>query len=217
MKKISILAITLISIVTLSACSVHSKKAALKKASTVTPTKKVKLANQKNQTQLITKKGTITFYKSYRGRSYDKHTKKHSNMIMYSFKATNKTNKMITAGQIVNNTKLVMMAKVHGKTKMFTEPLAYSSAYTNKHFNQQAKLNTFDESWNNEPIKPHQTITITSVDAFPLLKNKSNNQWLRVVRQDDYTKNSVIDKKYNQLNLTRIHAKNVKKPVDIIK
>ncbi|MCT6809392.1 MAG: hypothetical protein M3012_07835 [Staphylococcus epidermidis] len=214
MKKLSIIGFTLIAIVTLSACS--NSKTKQKADQSNKATKYVKLVNEDNQTKLITKKGKITFYKTYRGTSYDNNGKKRFDMVMYSFKATNNTSKMLTAGQIVHNTKLIATVNENGGTKKLDQPLAYSSAYTNKNANEQAKLNRYEQSWENEPIRPHQTIIVTSPDAFPLINN-GNNENLVLVTQDNYTKKSVISQKHNKLSLSQIHAKKVNKAIDIVK
>lgn len=214
MKKLSIIGFALLAVVTLSACS--NSKFKQKADQSTQPTKYVKLVNENNQTKLVTKKGTITFYKTYRGTSYDDNGKQRFDMVLYSFKATNNSNKMLTAGQIVNNTKLIASARVDGKEQKLDQPLAYSSAYTNKNSSEQAKLNHYEQSWENEPIRPHQTIIVTSPDAFKLVDN-GNSENLNVVTQDNYTKKSVISQKHNKLSLSQIHAKKVNKAADIIK
>lgn len=214
MKKLSIIGFTLLAVITLSACS--NSKSKQKADQSTQPTKYVKLVNKNNQTKLVTKKGTITFYKAYRGTSYDNNGKQRFDMALYSFKATNNSNKMLTASQIVNNTKLIASVKVDGKEQKLDQPLAYSSAYTNKNSSEQAKLNHYEQSWENEPIRPHQTIIVTNPDAFKLVDN-GNNENLLVVTQDNYTKKSVISQNHNRLSLSQIHAKKVNKATDIIK
>ncbi|MGQ2282050.1 hypothetical protein [Apilactobacillus kunkeei] len=214
MKKLSIIGFALLAVVTLSACS--NSKTKQKADKSVNPTKYVKLINEDNQTKLVTKKGNITFYKTYRGTSYDNNGKKRFDMVLYSFKATNNSDKMLTAGQIVNNTKLLASAKVNGKDEKLDQPLAYSSAYTNKNAKEQAKLNHYEQSWENEPIRPHQTIIVTSPDAFRLVDN-GNNEYIHVVTQGNDTKKSVISQKHNKLSLSQIHAKKVNKAIDIVK
>lgn len=214
MKKLSIIGFTLLAIVTLSACS--NSKTQKKDDESNKPTKYVKLVNEDNQTKLITKQGQITFYKSYQGASYDNKGKKRFDMLMYSFKATNNTNKMLTAGQIVHNTKLIVTIKENGKTKKIDQPLAYSSAYTDKNKNEQAILNRYEQSWENEPIRPHQTIIVTNPDAFPLIDN-GDNENIAVVTQDNKTKKSIISKKHNKLPLSQIHADKVNSAISVIK
>lgn len=212
MKKLSVIAVALIAVLSLSACGKKQKSA----DETTKPTKLVKLVNDKKETKLITKKGSIVFYKTYRGTSYDNNAKKRFDMVLFSYKATNNTNKMLTAAQIVNNTKLVANAKVDGKKTSLDQPLAYSSAYPNTMYNQQSYLNSFEQSWDNEPIKPHQTIIVTSSDAFQLVNN-GKNETLNISTQDDYTNASVISKHHHSIAINDIHAKKVKTATDIVK
>lgn len=212
MKKLSIIAFSLLAVLSLSACRKKQKSA----DATNEPTKLVKLVTNKHETKLITKKGSIVFYKTYRGASYDNNAKKRFDMVMFSYKATNNTNKMLTAAQIVNNTKLIAKTSTNGKTKSLEQPLAYSSAYPNSMANQQSFLNSFEQSWNNEPIKPHQTIIITGSDAFQLVDN-GKNETLNISTQDDYTKSSVISKQHNTIAINDIHAQKVTNATDIVK
>ena len=103
-----------------------------------------------------------------------------------------------------------------GKKTSLYQPLAYSSAYPNTMYNQQSYLNSFEQSWDNEPIKPHHTIIVTSSDAFKLVNN-GKNETLNISTQDDYTNASVISKHHNSIAINDIQAKKVKNATDIVK
>ncbi|KPN83473.1 lipoprotein [Apilactobacillus kunkeei] len=219
MKKLFSLGLVVVSAFTLAACG--NEKATKQSGSSNSSSSNVtsSFKNIHNKSIITTDKGTLSLYKAYAGPSYDDNNKVQYDVILTSFKVTNKTNKELSASQISNDTQLNPYALHDGKYDSLDQPIVLGSVYKSndeKNSNNYNKLNSAGDEWTNSKILPHKTSIVVNPNPIVIATSNPKNEYLKLEPVQVNKDSSFIDTKNNKLTFDKINGQNVKNPTDIL-